>query len=49
MRPCVLHVDDDGEVLRIVSQSFAGQADVVSAGSIAEQRHPSRRRRLSVT
>jgi PAS domain S-box-containing protein len=37
-RPRVLHVDDDGDVLHVVAETLRGDADIVSAHSIAEAR-----------
>jgi DNA-binding response OmpR family regulator len=39
VRPRILHVDDDRDVLRLVAQALGSTADVVSAESIDEARH----------
>jgi PAS domain S-box-containing protein len=39
VRPRILHVDDDRDVLRLVAQALGSTADVVSAETIDEARH----------
>jgi PAS domain S-box-containing protein len=39
VRPRILHLDDDRDVLRLVAQALASSADVVSVESIDEARH----------
>ena len=39
VRPRILHVDDDRDVLRLVAQALGSTAEVVSAESIDEARH----------
>jgi len=39
VRPRILHLDDDRDVLRLVAQALASSADIVSVESIDEARH----------
>jgi DNA-binding response OmpR family regulator len=39
VRPRILHVDDDRDVLRLVAQALSSTAEIVSAESIDEARH----------
>lgn len=36
--PLVLHIDDDFDCLKVVESAFAGRADIISVGSLAEAR-----------